>query len=96
MSIQHNSWNITAYTAAIRCDNWLLRSTIELKAARIYLTRIVIDESLKFESEVELCDDSWREYTNKDCMTDASDSSCFLSFSLYEKIEEFYLQITNL
>lgn len=39
---------------------------------------------------------SWREYINEDCMTDASDPSCSMPFSPYEKIEEPCLQMTNL
>ena len=66
------------------------------KAAKAYLTRIITVESLKFESEAELYgDDSWMKYIIEDCITNASDSSYLTSFLLYEKIKEFFLQITN-
>ena len=34
---------------------------------------ITTAESLEFELGAELADDSWMEYNNEDCMTDASD-----------------------
>ena len=53
-----------------------LKNAIGQEAAKAYLTRITTVESLEFEPGAELCgDDSWIEYMNKDCMTDASDSS---------------------
>ena len=53
-------------------------------------------ESLEFEPGAELCDDSWMEYINEDCMTDASDPSCPRPFSPYERIKGPCLQMTNL
>ena len=36
------------------------------------------------------------EYVNRECTTDVSDPSCPTPFSPYEKIEEPFLQMTNL
>jgi len=72
-----------------------LKSAIGQEAAKAYLTRITTAESLEFEPGAELCDDSWMEYINEDCMTDASDPSYPTPFSPHEKIEEPFLQMTN-
>lgn len=71
-----------------------LKSAIEQEAAKAYLTSIIIVESLILESEVELCDDSWMEYINEDCMTDVSDLSYLMPCSSQGKFEES-LQMTN-
>ena len=63
-----------------------LKNAIGQEAAKAYLTRITTVESLEFELGAELCgDDSWMEYVNEDCMTDASDSSYPTPFFPYEK-----------
>ena len=73
-----------------------LLSAPRQEAARAYLRRITIVRSLEFESAAELCDESWMEYINRDCMTDASDPSCPTPFLPYEKTEEPFLQMTKL
>lgn len=65
-----------------------LKNAIGQKVARGYSTHITTVESLEFEPGAELCDDSWMEYINEDCMTDASDPSCPTLFSPYERIKE--------
>jgi len=72
-----------------------LKSAIWQEAAKAYLTSITTAESLESEPGAELCDDSWMEYINEDCMTDASDLSYPTPFPPYEKIEEPFLQMTN-
>jgi len=72
-----------------------LKSAIGQEAAKAYLTSITTIESLVLEPEVELCDDSWMEYINEDCMTDASDLSYPMTCSPHKKIEEPFLQMTN-
>jgi len=72
-----------------------LKSAIRQEAAKAYLTRITTAESLEFEPGAEPCDDSWMEYINEDCMTDASDLSYHTLLSPYEKIEEPLLQMTD-
>jgi len=72
-----------------------LKSAIGQEAAKAYLTSITIVESLVLQPEVELCDNSWMEYINEDCMTDASDPSYPTPFSPHEKIKEPFLQMTN-
>ena len=48
-------------------------------------------EGERRKGEGELCDYSWREYINGDCMTDANDPSYPTPFSSYKKIKEPYL-----
>jgi len=72
-----------------------LKSAIGQEAAKAYLTSITTAESLELETEAELCDDSWMEYINEDCMTDASDLSFSMPCSPHEKIEEPCLQMAN-
>ena len=72
-----------------------LKSAIGQEAAKAYLTSITTAESLESETEVELSDDSWMEYINKNCMTDASNLSYPMSCSPYENIEEFFVQMMN-
>ena len=73
-----------------------LKNAIWQEAAKAYLTRITTVESLEFEHGAELCgDDSWIEYINEDCMTDASDPSYPTPFFPYENIGEPFLQMTN-
>jgi len=72
-----------------------LKSAIGQEAAKAYLTSITTVKSWVLEPEDELCDDSWMEYVNEDCVTDASDLSYPIPGSLYEKIEEPFLQMTN-
>lgn len=73
-----------------------LKSAIGQEGAKAYLTSIFTVDSLVLEPEVELCDDSWMEYINEDCMTDASDLSYPMPCSPYEKIEEPFLKMTML
>lgn len=73
-----------------------LKNAIGQEVARAYLTRIATVESLEFEPGAGLCDDSWLEYNNEDCITNASDSSCPRPFSPYKRIKEPCLQMTNL
>jgi hypothetical protein len=58
-----------------------LKSAIGQEAAKAYLTSITTVKSLVLGPEVELCDDSWMEYINEDCMTDASDFSYLMPCS---------------
>ena len=78
----------STHTAATRWSNDDFKFAIGQKAVRAYSTRITIIESLEFEPEDELCDDSWMEYINEDCMTDGSDPSRPRPFSPYERIKE--------
>ncbi len=71
-----------------------LKSAIGQKAAKAYLTSITNVESLVLESEVELCDNSWKEYINEDCVTDTSDLSYPMPCSPQRKFEE-RLQMTD-
>ncbi len=64
-----------------------LKSAIEQEAARAYLTNVINVESLVLESEVEFYDDSWMEYINEDCMTDASGFSYPMPCSPEENLE---------
>ena len=73
-----------------------LKNAVRQEAAKAYLTRITTVELPEFEPGAELCDDSWMEYINEDCMTDASNPSYPTPFSSSGKIEEPLLQITNL
>lgn len=70
-----------------------LKSAVGQEAAKAYLTSTTF-ESLVLEPEVELCDDSWMEYINENCMTDTSDLSCPMPCPPHGKTEE-PLQITN-
>ncbi len=73
-----------------------LRSAVGQEAAKAYLTRIFDIESVEFEPGAELCDDSWMEFINEDCMTDdASNPSYPTPSSSYEKDEESLLQVIN-
>ena len=73
-----------------------LKNAIGQEAAKAYLTRITTVESLEFEPGAEFCgDNSWMEYMNEDCMTDASDSYYPTPFLPYENIGEPFLQMTN-
>lgn len=73
-----------------------LRSAVGQEAAKAYLTRIFDIESVEFEPGAELCDDSWMEFINEDCMTDdASNPSYTTPSSSYEKDEESLLQVMN-
>ncbi len=83
---QHIQWELTAII-----DD--LKNTVEQKAAKAYLTHIFNVESLKSELEVKLCNDSWMNYINEDCMTVVSDFLYFTPFLLYKKIEEPFLQL---
>ena len=65
-----------------------LKNAVGQEAAKAYLTRITTIESPEFEPGAELCDDSWMEYINEDCMTDASDPSYPIPFSPSGKMEE--------
>ena len=60
-----------------------------------YPMNITTAESLEFEHGAELSDDSWMEYINEDCMTDASDPLYPTSLSPYEMLENPFLQITS-
>ena len=87
----------TSRHAAIKCSTLKILMTYDLllgmKSARIYSGLITTTRSLEFESGAELYDESWMEYTKKDCVTDASDPSYSTSFSPYKKTEEPFLQM---
>ena len=63
-----------------------LKSAIGQEAAKAYLTSVITAESLVLEPEVELCDNSWIEHINEDCMTDASDLSYPIPCSPHKKL----------
>ncbi len=66
------------------------------EVVKAYLTRIFDIKSVEFELGAELCDDSWIEFINKDCMTDnTSNPSYTTPSSSYEKDEESLLQVMN-
>lgn len=50
-----------------------LKNVVEQKTTKTYLMNI-ITESLKFELEVELVDDSWMKYNNENYMINVNDS----------------------
>lgn len=58
-----------------------LKNAVGQEAAKAYLARISNVESLESELGAELCDDSWMDYINEDCITIASDSSYPTPFS---------------
>ena len=72
-----------------------LKSAIEQKTTKTYLTNIIIVELLILESKVEFYNNSWIEYINKDCIIDVSNFSYFILYLFQKKIEEL-LQIRNL
>ena len=72
------------------------KSALGQEAARAYLRRTTTVRSLELEPRAEFCGDLWMEYINRECTTDVSDPSCPTPFSPYEKIEEPFLQMTNL
>ena len=69
-----------------------LKNAMGQQAAKAYLTRITAVESLEFEPGAKLCNNSWMEYIDEDCMTNASDYS-YPTPS--RKIEEPLLHMTN-
>jgi hypothetical protein len=73
-----------------------LSNAVGQEAAKAYLTRIFDIESVESEPGAELCDDSWMEFINEDCMTDdASNPSYPTPSSSYEKNEEPLLQMMS-
>lgn len=72
-----------------------LKNAVGQEAAKAYLTRITTVESLELEPGAKLCDNSWMEYIDEDCMTDTSDHSYSTPFSPSRKIEEPILNVTN-
>ena len=68
-----------------------LKNAVGQEAVKAYLMNITTAESLEFEPGAELSHDSWMEYINEDCMTDASDPLYPTSLSPYEKIENPFL-----
>ena len=49
-----------------------LKIAVGREAAKAYLTERTTVELREFEPGPEICDDSWVEYINEDCVTDAS------------------------
>ena len=72
-----------------------LKNAVGQEAAKACLTRITTVESLELEPGAKLCDNSWMEYIDEDCMTDASDHSYSTPSSPSRKIEEPLLHVTN-
>lgn len=52
-----------------------LRDAVGPEAAKAYFTRVSI-EPVELEPGAELCDDSWMEFIDEDCMADASKALC--------------------
>jgi hypothetical protein len=59
---RYKIWKVAGISQAVFIDN--LKSAVGQKAAKAYLTSIIIVKSLVLESEVELCNDSWMKYIN--------------------------------
>ena len=72
-----------------------LKNAVVQEAAKAYLTRITTVKSLELEPGDKLCDNSWMEYIDEDCMTDASNHSYSTPSSPSRKIEVPLLHVTN-
>ena len=69
-----------------------LKNAVGQQAARDYLTRISSEEPVEVEPGAEVCDDSWMEFSNNECITDAGSPSYPTPLSSCGQIEEPPLQ----
>ena len=65
-----------------------LKNAVGQQAAKDYLTRISSKDSIEVEPGAEPCDDSWMEFINHECMTDAGSPSYPTPLSSCGQIEE--------
>ena len=72
-----------------------LKTAVGQQAAKDYLTRTSSEESIEVEPGAELCDDSWMEFINYECITDAGSPSYPTPLSSYGQIEEPSLQTAD-
>lgn len=72
-----------------------LKDAIGPEAAKAYLTRVSV-EPVELEPGAELCDDSWMEFIDEDCMTDASEALCPTRSCSSGERGPSPLQVTNL
>ena len=73
----------------------VLKNAVGQHAAKDYLTRISSEEPIEVELGTEPCDDSWMEFINNECITDASSPSYPTPLSSCGQIEEPPLQIAD-
>ncbi len=71
-----------------------LRNVVGQEAVKAFLVSLTNVESVGFEREVAICDDSWMEFVNENFMIDASDSSQSTPSSPSGKIEDASLRRT--
>ena len=72
-----------------------LRDAVGLEAAKAYLTRVSV-KPVELKSEAKLCDDSWMEFIDEDCMADASEALCPTPLYPSGKSGPSPLQVTDL
>lgn len=71
-----------------------LRNAVGQEAAKAFFAPLINVESVGFEREAAICDDSWMEFVNENFMTDASDPSQSTPSSPSGNIEDASLRRT--